>query len=205
MSETAAPAPSLTRLRDLVAAEGEAIAPALGTAPAEDVFGPLVRAVAREGRDAEEYALVIECILEGYLLHFARPRLLDTPDRDLRLLGGDYMYALGLSRLARLADLDAVRALAELITLSARHHAAVPDGAERTHVLAALWSLTALALGDGPWPAFEPALAGVRAARADAEALRVAVLERAAETGVKLEAERALIAFLEVASEEPQP
>ena len=40
-------------------------------------------------------------MLEGYLLHFGRPRLLDTPDEDLRLLAGDYMYALGLSRLAR--------------------------------------------------------------------------------------------------------
>jgi hypothetical protein len=205
MSETSAAAPSLSRLRDLVAAEGEAIAPALGaSAPGKDALGPLVRAVARDGRDADEYALVIECVLEGYLLHFARPRLLDTPDQDLRLLAGDYMYALGLSRLARLADLDAVRALADMITLSARHHATAPACAERTHELAALWSLTAMALGDGPWPAYEPALAGVRAGEADVELLRAVVFERASETGVKLEAERALIAFLEVASAEPR-
>jgi hypothetical protein len=204
MSETAVASPSLTRLRYLVAAEGEAIAPALGAEPGEDILGPLVRAVAADGRDAGEYALVIECILEGYLLHFGRSRLLDTPDRDLRLLAGDYMYALGLGRLARLGDLDAVRALAELITLSARHHAAVPAAEARPRELASLWSLTAMALGHGSWPGYEAALADVRAGKADAQALRDAVFERASETGVTLEAERALIAFLEVASEEPQ-
>jgi hypothetical protein len=204
MSETAVASPALTRLRYLVAAEGEAIAPALGAEPGEDILGPLVRAVAADGRDADEYALVIECILEGYLLHFGRSRLLDTPDRDLRLLAGDYMYALGLSRLARLGDLDAVRALAELITLSARHHAAVPAAEERARELAALWLLTAMAIGGESWPGYEAALLDVRAGRADAQALRAAVFERASETGVTLEAERALIAFLEVVSEEPQ-
>jgi hypothetical protein len=147
---------------------------------------------------------VMECILEGYLLHFGRPRVFDTPDRDLRLLAGDYMYALGLNRLACLGDLDAVRALADLITLSARHHATVSAGAECTEQLAALWSLTALAVGGGACRELEPTLAGVRAGTADAEQLRDALFGRAAAAGVRLEAERALIAFLEVASEEPQ-
>jgi len=78
---------------------------------------------AADRADASEYALVLESILEGYLLHFGRPRIVQTGDRDLRLLAGDYMYALGLSRLAALGDLRAVRLLADLITLSARHHA----------------------------------------------------------------------------------
>jgi hypothetical protein len=142
--------PTVERLRDLVAAEGEAIAPALGETAGEDVLGPLVVAAASSRPDAAEYALVVESVLEGYLLHFGRPRLLDTADTDLRLLAGDYMYALGLSRLARLGDLAAVRALADLITLSARHHAAQP-GDHR--LLDDLWALGPVTRRRSPRPA----------------------------------------------------
>jgi hypothetical protein len=139
MSTIVAAGGTLARLHALVAAEGEAIAPAL-SGSGEDVLAPLVLAAAGDRADAPEYALVMESILEGYLLHFGRPRLIDTADADLRLLAGDYMYALGLSRLAALGDLTAVRVLADLITLSARHHAEDRD----QHELAAPWCRAAV-------------------------------------------------------------
>ncbi|HZO58985.1 MAG TPA: hypothetical protein VFB51_04760 [Solirubrobacterales bacterium] len=194
MSSTAA-------LRDLVSSEGEAIAPALGAAPGEDALGPLLVS-ARAGRpDAPEYALVIESVLEGYLLHFGRSRLLDTSDEDLQLLAGDYMYALGLSRLAAMGDLPAVAALADLITLSARHHAA---GAADGLLLEGLWMLTALAVGGGPWTGYDAAIAGAREGAADPGELLAEVSRRAAAAGIELEAQHALIAFRHAASSAPQ-
>jgi hypothetical protein len=71
----------------------------------------------------DEVRLLLEAIREGYLLHYGRSRLVATDDADLALLAGDRLYALGLERLAALGDLDAVRALADLISQSARHHA----------------------------------------------------------------------------------
>ena len=59
-----------------------------------------------------EYALVIEAVREGYLLHYGEPRLLTGHDADLALLAGDYLYALGLDRLAALGDTRAVAILA---------------------------------------------------------------------------------------------
>ena len=139
-------------LRDTVAAEGEAIAPALSATPGAEVLAPLVTAAAGDGQEAAERALVMEAVLEGYLLHFGRTRLLETDDADLRLLAGDYMYALGLSRLAALGDLDAVRVLADLITASARHHAAAEtDGAE----LGGAWVEAAMTVAGGRQAAME--------------------------------------------------
>ena len=67
-----------------------------------------------------EYALVVEAIREGYLLHYEEPRLLAGHDSDLALLAGDYLYALGLDRLAALGDTPAVAVLSDLITNCAR-------------------------------------------------------------------------------------
>ena len=107
---------------------------------------------ARRGprRTPAEYALVVESVLEGYLLHYGRPRLLDTADEDLRLLAGDYLYALGLSRLARLGDLEAVRALADLITLCARPCRRRRRRGDRRPARRACGLLSALAVGGGP-------------------------------------------------------
>ena len=190
----------MNALRDLVAAEGEAIAPALAATPGAEVLGPLVAAAAGDPAEGPERALVMEAVLEGYLLHFGSSRLLDTDDRDLRLLAGDYMYALGLSRLAGLGDLEAVRALAELITLSARHHAAAAGDQQP---LDALWVLTALALGAGPWPAYEEAIAAARKGSVDPAELLADVSRMAADSGVRLEAQHALIAFRDVATVQP--
>ena len=55
------------------------------------VFGALV---------PERFALGVETIYEGYLLHYGRPRLFAPPDEDVALLLGDYLYAHGLVRIA---------------------------------------------------------------------------------------------------------
>ncbi|MGH2969081.1 MAG: hypothetical protein ACRDK0_08445, partial [Solirubrobacteraceae bacterium] len=70
-----------------------------------------------------EYALLVEAIREGYLQHYAEGRVIRSDDADLALLAGDRLYALGLARLAELGDLDAVTALADLISVCARSHA----------------------------------------------------------------------------------
>lgn len=70
-----------------------------------------------------EYAFVIETVREGYLLHYGEPRLLAGHDQDLALLAGDYLYALGLDRLAALGDTAAVTVLSDLISECARLHA----------------------------------------------------------------------------------
>lgn len=70
-----------------------------------------------------EYELLVEAIYEGYLQHYARGRVLAPEDPDLALLAGDRLYALGLARLAELGDLEAVTALADVISLAAQAHA----------------------------------------------------------------------------------
>lgn len=88
-------------------------APTLGLLAAD---GP--RAAANPG----EYALVVEAVHEGYLLHYGEPRLLAGHDSDLALLAGDYLYALGLDRLAALGDDRAVSILSDLIGRCAQLH-----------------------------------------------------------------------------------
>jgi hypothetical protein len=75
------------------------------------------------GTAPAEYALVVEAVREGYLLHYGQPRLLAGHDPDLALLAGDYLYAIGLDRLATLGDTRAVAILADLISTCARLHA----------------------------------------------------------------------------------
>lgn len=70
----------------------------------------------------DDLALVVEAVREGYLLHYAEPRLLAGQDDDLALLAGDYLYALGIERLAKLGDTKAVGVLAELIGACAQLH-----------------------------------------------------------------------------------
>jgi hypothetical protein len=77
---------------------------------------------------------VLEAVYEGYLMHYGEPRAFRGMDADLRLLAGDALYALGLSRLAETGDLEAVAVLSDLISGSARAQAeARPEDAE------ALW------------------------------------------------------------------
>jgi hypothetical protein len=74
------------------------------------VFSPL---------NEERYALGLESIYEGYLLHYGQPRLFDPPDRDTTVLLGDYLYAHGLVRIAELGDVSVVGDLAELLSVCA--------------------------------------------------------------------------------------
>ncbi|MDQ4019640.1 MAG: hypothetical protein M3188_07385, partial [Actinomycetota bacterium] len=67
----------------------------------------------------EHFALGLETIYEGYLLHYGRPRLFAPADADTRVLLGDYLYAHGLVRIADLGDVDAVADLAELLSVCA--------------------------------------------------------------------------------------
>jgi hypothetical protein len=66
---------------------------------------------------------VLEAVYEGYLLHYGEPRAFTGMDRDMRLLAGDAMYALGLARLAESGDLEAVGVLSDLISATAQAQA----------------------------------------------------------------------------------
>ena len=91
----------------------------------------------------ERFALGIETIYEGYLLHYGTPRLFSPEDQDTALLLGDYLYAHGLVRIEEVGTVEAVSDLAELIALCAylRAEAIAGDGAA--------WAATAVALGRG--------------------------------------------------------
>lgn len=104
----------MSELRSLVEqlrGEDTPISPHVIDPGGEAAFGP-----------AGEHALVIEAVREGYLLHYGEPRILAGHDDDLALLAGDYLYALGLDRLAAMGDTKAVLVLADLISTCARLH-----------------------------------------------------------------------------------
>ncbi len=91
----------------------------------------------------ERFALGLETIYEGYLVHYLRPRLFAPADEDTALLLGDYLYAHGLVRIAELGDVAAVGDLSELISLCSQLRAEGSDGD------GALWAATAAVLGTG--------------------------------------------------------
>lgn len=144
-------------------------------------LGALAAAGRRAAGAEAEYAFVIEAIREGYLLHYGEPRILSGVEPDLALLAGDHLYALGLERLAGLGDLEAVRELADLISLSAQLHADETDGAR---VAGALWLAATAALAAGGSEAFGRAKAALRSGDAEGrEALVAAATEAAAAGG----------------------
>jgi hypothetical protein len=122
----------------------------------EPVLGALAAAGPRAADAPGDYLLLIEAIREGYLLHYGSPRLIDAADPDLRLLAGDFLYALGLERLAAHGDLEAVRELADLISLSAQLHAG-DGGGEEAPTAKILWLASATAVGAGGNQAHEKA------------------------------------------------
>ena len=73
-----------------------------------------------EGRYGD---FVLDAVREGYEMHYGTPRAFEGMDDDLRLLAGDALYALGLSRLAQTGNLAAVAELADLISACAQAHA----------------------------------------------------------------------------------
>ena len=91
--------------------------------PAEEpALGERVASGPRAATAPGEYALTVESVREGYLLHYGEPRLRAGHDADLALLAGDYLYALGIERLAALGDAPAVLELANLISGCAQLH-----------------------------------------------------------------------------------
>jgi hypothetical protein len=84
------------------------------------VFSPLGEA---------RYALGLETIYEGYLVHYGRPRLFAPPDDDTALLLGDYLYAHGVARISALHEVAAVADLSELISLCSQLRAEEASGA----------------------------------------------------------------------------
>jgi hypothetical protein len=188
---------TLAALHGVIESEGPPLADALvRQVDFEDAWGPLVAAGSRVAARGDEYALLTESIYEGYLVHYLRGRLLDTGDEDLLLLGGDFLYAYGLTRLAGLADVEAVEDFADLITLCAQLHAPGPQGKPSGELVGALWALTSLAVGTGRWSDCERVRLLVRRGdpRATAQ-LPEAVARRGREVGLGRELERALIAF----------
>ncbi len=114
---------ALDRLAELLREDGSVIADHLGEPVGDAALGALAGAGPRAAKSRDQYELLIEAVREGYLLHYGSPRLVLSHDADLRLLAGDYLYALGLERLAALGDLEAVGELADLISISAQLHA----------------------------------------------------------------------------------
>ncbi len=112
----------------------------------EPVFSPLA---------PDAFALGLETVYEAYLVHYGKPRLFAVSDLDEAVLLGDYLYAHGLVRVADAGGVDAVAAMAELISRCAalRADGAAGDGD--------VWVETARRLGGSP-PVDEVALALAR-------------------------------------------
>jgi hypothetical protein len=144
--------PALARLSALLREEGGLIASLLdadGPAHAAPrIVGESPATIAARGpraqRSREEYELLVEAIYEGYLLHYGSPRVVRTPEADLRVLAGDRLYAIGLARLVALGDTAAVAELADTITLSA-----LAQGAGDGELADAIWTAGAHAVGWG--------------------------------------------------------
>lgn len=144
------PGDALDILATQLRSEDTPISPHVVDPTEPPVFGLLAAAGPRATAAPGEYALVVESVREGYLLHYGEPRLLSGHDPDLALLAGDYLYALGIRRLTALGDPDAVRELADLISLCAQLHAE-----DRANLVPALWEAAATAVGNGPSEAHE--------------------------------------------------
>ena len=172
----ASTATSLAPLAALLRDGENVISPHVVESDEVPALGALVAAGPRAAQAPDEYTLLVEAIREGYLLHYETPRLIEGADADLRLLAGDYLYALGLERLAARGDLDAVRELADLISLAAQIHAE-NDGAATGRLVDALWLAATVAVASGSTPEHVRSKEALRAGEPDAASL---LLESAA-------------------------
>lgn len=169
VTETAAGTPVLALLAAALREEG-GLPPEVVSDPsahADETVGRAVTAGPRAAAVGPALALAAEATREAELLHHApeRARVVLTGDRDLALLAGDCLYALGLERLAAGGWADEVAILADIVALVARLHAPAAwsigpaaegepsagtgspdDAASRT---AELWDVAAAALGQG--------------------------------------------------------
>jgi hypothetical protein len=157
-----APAPeqALDALVETLRADDSVITPQVHDTQDSPVLGLLAAAGPRTAAARGDYALLVESIREGYLLHYGTPRVVDASDRDLALLAGDYLYARGLERLAPLGDLEAVRELSDLISLSAQVHAGGNGAGSEP-----LWLATVVAVAAGGGERHEGTKAALREER----------------------------------------
>ena len=162
---------ALIQLAEQLRGENSVVSAHVAQATAEPALGVLGAAGPRGARAPAEYALLVESVREGYLLHYGEPRIVAGADRDLNLLAGDYLYALGLERLAALGDLEAVRELSDLISLVAQVHAGDRDPARCEREAGALWLASAIAIAAGATEAHETAKAALRSGSRDADRL----------------------------------
>jgi len=129
------------------------------------VFSPLAE---------ERFAVGLETIYEGYLVHYGTARLFEPLDPDVALLLGDYLYAHGLVRIASFGETEAVSDLSELISLCSQLRAEDADGD------GPLWAASAALLGSGR---LDEARAALRL-RSDARPLEAAAREAAGDAAV---------------------
>lgn len=153
---------TLERLASRVRAEGGLLAQSL--LPGGPVVGdddPALGALAASGPAAADpavVALVVEAVREAHLLHGGGSRVFDAGDRDLAILAGDRLYALGLAELAAIGAIPAVRELADVIALCALARAAGDED-----LAEASWAAGAAAIGWGASEALERAKNAARA------------------------------------------
>lgn len=140
----------MTTLWDTIADEATAESPLWGQALLPGLERELEPIFSRFSEP--RFALGLETIYEGYLMHYGRPRLFAPPDRDNALLLGDYLYAHGLVRVAAVREVEAVSDLAELISVCAQLRAGELDGD------GAAWAASAALLGRGRLGAAREAL-----------------------------------------------
>jgi hypothetical protein len=136
------PNDALDALASLLREEDTPISPHVVETSERPLFGLLAALGPRAAASPGEYAFVVEAVREGYLLHYGEPRLVHGQDEDLGLLAGDYLYALGIERLAALGDAAAVAVLADLIGSCAQLHV---EGREKE--APGLWRAAAFAMG----------------------------------------------------------
>lgn len=137
-----------------------------GARDREPVFSPLAE---------RRFALALETIYEGYLVHYGSPRMFASSDANTRLLLGDYLYAQGIVHLAATGSVEAVADMAELISLVAQLQAA-----ETRELDGPAWAATAALLGQGE---LDSARAALRE-RGDASELRALADTTAGENAV---------------------
>jgi hypothetical protein len=197
------PADTLRTLAAQLKAEDSVVSPYVVEPTAQPALGELAAAGPAAARDPEGYALVVESVREGYLLHYGTPRLVAGADSDLRLLAGDYLYALGLERLAGLGDLPAVRELSDLISLSAQLNADDP-GPPPAPPGELLWLATTVAIAAGDGDGLDAAKFALRAGNPGAgAALEAAAAAMATRAGLADSLAQARIAIDSAESDAP--
>ncbi|MCK9248462.1 MAG: hypothetical protein M0P31_05730 [Solirubrobacteraceae bacterium] len=170
----------LVAIADALRTEGGLLADVTAT-PAADADRSIAERVSSGPRAAivgPDLAFAAEATREAELLHHApeHGRIVRTDDRDLALLVGDRLLALGLQRLAAGGWVGDIAILADVVAMVATLHAAPawarpgpdagtgpPDEArDRTRTL---WTVAANALGHGASSPEAAALAGIRDGR----------------------------------------